>query len=88
MLTQEQFHELRQYVPDSEMVKMVYAELHKEEEDFKDWDEAIQHLVKKALGDDGDIESLFNLLELTFMSGHNEGMLEATSYEESSSGES
>ncbi len=82
MLTQEQQHELNQYVPDSEMVRIVYADLHEGEEDFKDWEETVRQLVKKTIGEDGNIESLFNLMELIYLNAHNEGALETTVYEE------
>lgn len=87
MLTQEQASDLRQYVPDSEMVKLVYSELHKDEEDFDNWNETVVNLVGKVVGEDGDIVSLFNLLELTYMNAHNEGALETTAYEESIDGQ-
>ncbi len=86
MLTQEQFHDLKKYVPGSEMVKMVFSELHEGEEDFSDWDEAIQHLAAKAVGSDGDTKAFFDILELTNLNAHNEGALEAISSEESQCG--
>ncbi len=87
MLSQEQFHDLKQYVPESDTVKMVYSQLHEGEEDFDNWDEAIQHLVSKAVGEDGDVKAFFDILELTYMNAHNEGALEVISSEESQSGE-
>ncbi len=82
MLTQEQQHELNQYVPDSEMVRLVYEDIHEGEADFENWEETVRELVKETIGEDGDVESLFKLLELTFMNAHNEGALETTAYEE------
>ncbi len=75
MLTHEQFADLKTYIPESDTVKMVFAELHPEE-DFDDWDEAVTTIVAKGLN--GDKDSLFTLLELTYLSGHNEGLLEGT----------
>ncbi len=75
MLTQEQFHDLKSYIPESDTVKMVFEETHPEE-DFDDWDEAVTTIVAKATN--GDKEALFTLLELTYLSGHNEGLLEGT----------
>ncbi len=87
MITQEQFADLKQYIPESPMVKMVFADIHQGEEDFDDWDEVIQHLIKDTIGTDGNIESLFTLLELTYMNAHNEGALESVAYEESHDGQ-
>ncbi len=86
MLTQENFYDLKQYIPESETVKMVYAELHQDEEDFNNWDEVVEHLVEKAIGTDGDVDILLDLLELTRMNAHNEGALEVIAFEESQNG--
>jgi len=73
-LTQENYADLKKYVPESPTVKMVFEDLL----DLKidDWNEAVENMVKSAL--DGDPEALFDLLELTYLNGHNEGMIEAS----------
>ncbi len=83
MLTQEQFHDLRTYIPPSDTVKSIYANMHPEE-DFDSWGEAIENMISKALS--GDKDTLFNLFELIYLSGHNEGMLESASFEENGDG--
>ncbi len=72
-ITQEQFNDLKTYIPLSPTVRAVFEELHPEE-NFTDWDEAVARLVKRAL--DGERDSLFTLLELTFLSAENEAMLD------------
>ena len=79
MLTQEQFHDLQTYIPESDVVKSVYAELHPEE-NFTDWNEAITHMIDQALN--GDKEVLLNILELVYLNAHNEGMLELAVFDE------
>jgi hypothetical protein len=71
-MTQEQYADLQKYVPESDTVKMVFASMHPDF-DFEDWDKAVFTLVDRALV--GDKDALMNLLELTFMSGINEGDL-------------
>jgi hypothetical protein len=77
-MTQEQYADLQKYVPESETVKMVFADMHPDF-DFADWDKAVFTLVDRALV--GDKDALMNLLELTFMSGMNEGELNMMSME-------
>ncbi len=77
-MTQEQFADLQKYVPPSDMVKMVFQEMHPDF-DFTDWDKAVVTLVDRALV--GDKNALMDLLELTFMSGMNEGELAMMSVE-------
>ena len=72
-MTQEQFSDLKRYIPESDMVKLVFEEMHPEF-DFSDWDAAVVVLVDKALS--GDKNALMNLLELTYLNAHNEGLLE------------
>ncbi len=79
MLTQEDYADLKQYIPESDQVKITFAELHPEE-DFSDWDATLNSLICKAVGEDGkagDNKVLLDLLDLAFTSGHNEGMLES-----------
>ncbi len=73
-MTQEQYADLINYVPESDAVKMVFKEMHPEW-DFSDWGKAVFTLVDRALT--SDKEALMNLLELTYLNAHNEGMLEA-----------
>lgn len=72
-LTQTEYADLQKYVPASDTVKMVFSGMLNQEID--NWDEAVQKMIDDSL--DGDQESLFNLLELTYLNAHNEGMLEA-----------
>ena len=72
-LTQEQYADLKQLVPESDMVKMVFENLIGLKID--DWDKAVEQMVESTL--DGDPDALFDLLELVRSSAHNEGMLEA-----------
>ena len=70
-LTQVQYADLQKYVPESDTVKMVFEDTidHK----IKNWPEAIEQMIIAAL--DGDADSLFDLLELTYLNAQNEGML-------------
>ena len=72
-MTQEQYADLQRYIPESEMVRLVFEEMHPEF-DFSDWDKAVIDLTEKALS--GDKTALMNLLELTHMNSFNEGLLE------------
>jgi len=74
-MTQEQYADLQRYIPESDMVKMVFETMHPEF-DFSDWNQAVTDLADKALS--GDKEALLNLLELTHMNSFNEGMLEGS----------
>ncbi len=79
MLTQEQFADLRTYIPPSDMVKNVFDETHPEL-DFEDWGDAVEHMIAESLK--GDKRMLFSIMELVYMNAHNEGMLEASALEE------
>lgn len=79
-MTQEQFSDLKRYLPKSDIVKMVFEELHPEDVDSKHWEETIVKMAERTL--DGDCEALFELLELTYLNAHNEGLLDGTDYEE------
>ena len=70
---QEQYADLLKYVPESDMVKTVFEEVIGKKID--NWNEEILKLGNLALA--GDTESLMNLLELTYLNGHNEGFIEA-----------
>jgi hypothetical protein len=72
-MTQEQYADLKSYLPESETVKMVFADMHPELNLDDNWDASVFTLVDRALN--GDKDALMNLLELTFMSGMNEGEL-------------
>jgi len=73
-MTIEQRADLQKYVPNSEMVRTVFKELHPNF-DFSDWDKAVFTLIDRALV--GDKTAMMDLLELTYLSAHNEGMIEA-----------
>jgi hypothetical protein len=73
-MTQEQLHDLGKYVPESDVVKAVFEDMHPTW-DFTDWNKAVFTLVDRALT--GDKDALMDLLELVYLSGHNEGMLDA-----------
>jgi len=77
-MTQEQYSDLQKYVPESDMVRLVFEEMHPEF-DFSDWEKAPATLVERALA--GDSKALFNLLELTYMNAFNEGELAMMSVE-------
>jgi hypothetical protein len=71
-MSQEQYADLQKYTnPLSDMVKLVYEDMVQREID--DWEEEANSLVENALN--GDKEALFNLLELTYINGYNEGEL-------------
>jgi hypothetical protein len=74
-MTQEQYADLQKYVPESETVQMVFADMHPDF-DFSDWDKAVFTLVDRALV--GDKDALMNLLELTYLNAFNEGELIAS----------
>jgi hypothetical protein len=73
-MTQEQRADLQKYIPASDMVKMVFNNMHPTFE-FQDWDKAVFTLADRALT--GDKDALMDLLELTYLNAHNEGVLEA-----------
>jgi len=77
-MTQEQYADLQKYVPGSETVKMVFADMHPDF-DFSDWDKAVFTLVDRALA--GDKDALMDVLELVYLSGLNEGELSMMSVE-------
>lgn len=72
-MTQEEYHDIKKYIPESDTVKMVFKSMYPEE-DLSDWDTAIETLMGRVLS--GDQEALFEALELTYLNAHNEGMLE------------
>ena len=73
-LTQTQAADLPKYVPNSPTVRMVFEDLL----DIKidNWEEAVAKMIEATL--DGDADSLFDLLELTYLNAHNEGLIEAS----------
>jgi len=73
-LTQIQAADLQKYIPESEMVKLAFQDVIGQP--IEDWETAVRNLIEGTL--DGDQQALFDLLELTYLSAHNEGMLEAT----------
>jgi hypothetical protein len=73
-MTQEQYADLQSYIPHSDTVKMVFEEMHPDQ-DFSDWYKAVATLADRALA--GDKQALLDLLELTRMNAHNEGLIEA-----------
>jgi len=79
-LTQDQYSDLQRYVPESDMVKMVYNDLHDTIVNADKWSGAIEELALKALS--GDSEALLNLLELTYLNAHNEGLLDGATFPE------
>jgi len=79
-LTQDQYSDLQRYVPESDMVKMVYNDLHDTIVNADKWNEAVEEMALKALS--GNSESLLNLLELTYLNAHNEGLLDGATFSE------
>jgi hypothetical protein len=75
MLTVEEREQLNKFIPESEMVKLTFSNMHPEidihQEDFK---HLIINFAEKAL--QGDKKSLITLLELTAINSYNEGMLD------------
>ena len=80
MLSEEQLTNLEKFIPESDTVRMVYKSMHPDEEEETSWDLTLTKLIKKALN--GDKESLFNLLELTYLNAFNEGELAIIDIEE------
>jgi hypothetical protein len=71
-MSQEEYADLKKYIPESDMVKMAFSSMKTDE--GSTWDETIQEMITKTL--DGDEESLFKLLELTYVNAHNEGWID------------
>lgn len=71
-ITQEQFADLKKYIPESDSVKMAFEDTIGEK--IENWEEAVAKMIQGSL--DGDPDSLFDLLELTFLNAHNEGFLD------------
>ena len=78
-MTPNQLKELKDFVPESEMVKSVFQNMHPDI-NIENWEETIEDLAKQALN--GDINSLFTLLELTASNFYNEGMLDEAAAQE------
>ena len=70
-MTQEQYADLQNYIPESDMVKMTFEDIigHSVE----DWEGQVHKMVTESLS--GDKEALFNLLELVYLNAYNEGEL-------------
>jgi hypothetical protein len=71
-LMQEQYADLKKYIPESPTVKAAFEEIM--EHKIDNWEEAIQQMISSSLS--GDKEALFDLLELTYLNAHNEGFLD------------
>jgi len=65
---------LKKYIPESELVRITFEELHGGK--IEDWDGTVQNMVNLALS--GDKDALLDLLELTYLNAHNEGFLDGT----------
>jgi hypothetical protein len=74
-MSQEQYADLLKYIPESDTVKMVAEYENMIDTTECNWEEAVEALVNRALN--GDKEALFNLFELTYINGFNEGELAA-----------
>ncbi len=72
-MTQEQYSDLHTYIPASDMVKMVFLDMHPELA-VDDWSVEISKLADNALS--GDTDALFNMMELIYLNARNEGQLE------------
>jgi len=79
MLTPQEKEELQSYIPESDMVKIVFSSIHPEI-DTDDWNSVIIDMTKKALK--GDKHAMFTLFELISANSYNEGMLDEISKEE------
>jgi hypothetical protein len=83
MLNDAQKELLQKYVPLSGMVEAAFLDMHPElNKDFdrENFDQLIIEMTEKAL--QGDIQSLMNLLDLTYTNAYNEGMLDEFSAQE------
>ena len=72
-MEQEQYSDLLRYIPDSDSVKMVFEDIVQKK--IENWPEEIYAMANEALA--GNTDALSNLLELTYLNGHNEGFIEA-----------
>ena len=71
-MSQEQYADLQKYIPESDLVRLTFEEIHGGKID--DWDKELSLMIEQALA--GDKDKLFELLELTFLNAHNEGFLD------------
>jgi len=71
-ITQEQYSDLKKYIPASDMVKLAFSDMESQGEDT--WEATLEVMIQKALS--GDRTSLFELLELTYTNAHNEGWID------------